>query len=244
MSARLGYKVRQRKSRSARAGLLFPVGRIHRLCRKEMPGLSRYRNIAFIVLILVYHLVHQDGQARPGLPHGRSWVPHRRGVGAGWAHLQASKARQSDAPKHPTRHKGGQRWNCLPIHFITISYQNLTSWSPMPSSLTPGEERGRKSARRLPWSSGASHRKRSTPTTPWGRVPSLAKERRRKLSRMSTARKRKITSSQQTHAIKGNPTNLQEDQRRRNAIGRRTNQSNLVEKEEREAKCFLKSWTE
>ena len=34
MSARQGITVRKRKSRSRRAGLLFPVGRIHRLCRK------------------------------------------------------------------------------------------------------------------------------------------------------------------------------------------------------------------
>jgi len=34
MSARQGFSVRKRKSRSIRAGLLFPVGRIHRLCRK------------------------------------------------------------------------------------------------------------------------------------------------------------------------------------------------------------------
>lgn len=35
MSARLGYvTIKKNKSRSRRAGLLFPVGRIHRLCRK------------------------------------------------------------------------------------------------------------------------------------------------------------------------------------------------------------------
>ena len=46
MSVRLGYKVRQRKFRSLRAGLLFPVGRIHRH-RKDMPGLSR--NIEILI---------------------------------------------------------------------------------------------------------------------------------------------------------------------------------------------------
>ena len=34
MSARQGILVKKNKSRSRRAGLLFPVGRIHRLCRK------------------------------------------------------------------------------------------------------------------------------------------------------------------------------------------------------------------
>jgi len=34
MSARQGITVKKSKSRSRRAGLLFPVGRIHRLCRK------------------------------------------------------------------------------------------------------------------------------------------------------------------------------------------------------------------
>ena len=37
--SRFGYSTKKRKSRSERAGLLFPVGRIHRFCRKEMwPG--------------------------------------------------------------------------------------------------------------------------------------------------------------------------------------------------------------
>ena len=37
--SRLGFFTKKPWSRSARAGLLFPVGRIHRFCRKDMwPG--------------------------------------------------------------------------------------------------------------------------------------------------------------------------------------------------------------
>jgi len=66
MSLRLGFTVRKSKSRSRRAGLLFPVGRIHRICRKGPWVGSRIAKGAPVYLTavleyLVAEMVEQAG---------------------------------------------------------------------------------------------------------------------------------------------------------------------------------------
>jgi len=67
MSARLGYSIRQKKSRSVRAGLLFPVGRIHRLCRKEVPGFSRMGKFAPVYLTAVLEYLTAEVLEQAGI---------------------------------------------------------------------------------------------------------------------------------------------------------------------------------
>lgn len=67
MSARLGYSIKQKKSRSARAGLLFPVGRIHRICRKDVPGFSRMGKFAPVYLTAVLEYLTAEVLEQAGI---------------------------------------------------------------------------------------------------------------------------------------------------------------------------------
>jgi len=82
MSSRLGFSVRKSKSRSRRAGLLFPVGRIHRLCRKGPWVGSRIAAgapvyLAAVMEYLAAELLEQAGLAsRFGRNDGRITPRH------------------------------------------------------------------------------------------------------------------------------------------------------------------------
>jgi len=67
MSARLGYSIKQKKSRSARAGLLFPVGRIHRICRKDVPGFTRMGKFAPVYLTAVLEYLTAEVLEQAGI---------------------------------------------------------------------------------------------------------------------------------------------------------------------------------
>jgi len=82
MSSRLGVSVRKTKSRSRRAGLLFPVGRIHRLCRKgpwvgSRIGAGAPVYLAAVMEYLAAELLEQAGLAsRFGRNEGRITPRH------------------------------------------------------------------------------------------------------------------------------------------------------------------------
>jgi len=67
MSARQGIIVKKRKSRSRRAGLLFPVGRIHRLCRKGPWVCSRISAGAPVYLAAVMEYLTAELLEQAGL---------------------------------------------------------------------------------------------------------------------------------------------------------------------------------
>ena len=79
--SRLGYTTSKRRSRSARAGLLFPVGRIHRICRKEKwAAFSRVGKLApvYLTAVLEYvvaEMVEQTGLLAKLLGHDKRISP-------------------------------------------------------------------------------------------------------------------------------------------------------------------------